>query len=124
MAIFKIGSYDVSSHIILGQYKVNKIDQYNEWVDAGGNTHRGVYKRRIEGSIKVKFVHVGEYEAFLSAYNSARNANGLVTCEMYVNNTGETAQNVRVFLDFEPSKNRNGSNRDIYDEFVIEVTER
>ena len=124
MAIFTMGGLDLSPFIIQGQYQINKVDQYNEWIDAGGNTHRSIYKRRCEGSIKVKFVRVGDYETFIQAYKSARDVNGLVYCDMFVNNTNEMVSNVRAFLDFEPTKNRNGSNRDIYDEFVIEVTER
>ncbi|MBQ0112361.1 MAG: hypothetical protein KBT03_04445 [Bacteroidales bacterium] len=124
MAIFKIRTFDLSPYIMQGQYTINEIDQYEEWIDAGGNTHRSVSKRRCEGSLKVKFCRVGDYENFIHEYRSARNMNGTVTCTMFVNNTNSVRTNVEAFLDFEPTKNRNGSNRDIYDEFVIEVTER
>lgn len=124
MSIFKIGSFDMSPYIIQGRYTVNELEDYTEWEDALNITHRRVIRKRLEGSMAVKFVRVGDYERFIAAYNAAKTSNRTVNCSAFVNNRNEMQNNKNLFLDFEPTKNRNGSGRPLYDEFEIEIRER
>lgn len=124
MRLFKMGDYDLTERITLPSYKVNGINQYEEWKDADYTLHREITRNQIKGTFTVKFYSVDEYEEFLEALADATQEDGSVEAEVYMHNLRQV-RDTYVFLEFDPKNTLPNINmgKD-YDGFDITVTER
>ena len=124
MRLFKMGDYDLTERITLPSYKVNGINQYEEWKDADYTLHREITRNQIKGTFTVKFYSVDEYEEFLEALADATQEDGSVEAEVYMHNLRQV-RSTYVFLEFDPKNTLPNINmgKD-YDGFDITVTER
>ena len=124
MRLFKMGDYDLTERITLPSYKVNGINQYEEWKDADYTLHREITRNQIKGTFTVKFYSVDEYEEFLEALADATQEDGSVEAEVYMHNLRQV-RSTYVFLEFDPKNTLPNINmgKD-YDGFDITITER
>lgn len=118
----EIAGVDITSNLIIGQYKVNRSDVYESWTDANGRTHRNVYRTRVSGSFDVFFRKLEDYTAFVNAYEAARNPAGVVPCKLFVNNSSENAD-VDAYISFAPVLSVDGTMQDMVQQFEITVEE-
>jgi hypothetical protein len=101
--LFKIGSTDVTGHVVQNTYKVNNVPIYKSYEDANGETHRRFIRKKYKGTLKMVFKDLEEYAAFralIDANLSATNYSVLVT--LYDNLTGNQ-DTVNAFIDYEPT---------------------
>lgn len=67
--------FDLTPHILMSTYDVNKVDIEEDWEDANYVVHRIVPKERIEGSFDIKFRDQYSYNRFLQCIRMNRDAN-------------------------------------------------
>lgn len=122
--IFSINGVDYSDHVIAGSYSINNSPVFKEYDDANGNTHRVKIRDRIEGSFSMWFRTVEEFNDFMSDVNSATTpSNNISVAFLLVNNTNQSG-NFNVFLDYDTTRNRDGSWNDYMERFTVKVKER
>lgn len=95
--------YDLSSHIPMGGYRVNVLEEYEEWTDSNYDIHRKLLRNRVEGTFELKFKSISDYEDFLSAITKARTTTGQNYIEMdaFATNKG-VSYNKKFYIEFEP----------------------
>ena len=53
---FKIGTHDFSKCVVVGEYAINKEDVYDEWTDGDMKKRRHLYRKKIKGTLRLKFM--------------------------------------------------------------------
>ena len=97
--LFTLGGVNYSAYIIRDSYNVNKIDEYEEWVDADYKVHRYATRQKVRGEFEMQFMKQSDYISFLSVLSSNKQTNGTYLPTLYLNNTG-SPESVTCFLDF------------------------
>ena len=101
--LFKIGSTDVTGHVVQNTYKVNNLPIFKTYEDANGETHRHFIRKKYKGTLQMVFSDLDDYAAFralIDANISATNYSVPVT--LYDNLTGNQ-DTINAFLDYEPT---------------------
>lgn len=101
--LFKIGSTDVTGHVVQNTYKVNNLPIFKTYEDANGETHRRFIRKKYKGTLQMVFSDLDDYTAFralIDANISATNYSVPVT--LYDNLTGNQ-DTVNAFIDYEPT---------------------
>lgn len=101
--LFKIGSTDVTGHVVQNTYKVNNLPIFKTYEDANGETHRRFIRKKYKGTLQMVFSDLDDYAAFralIDANISATNYSVPVT--LYDNLTGNQGT-VNAFIDYEPT---------------------
>lgn len=126
-SIFKIGSTDYSGNVVLGTYKVNQENVYNEWIDGFKVQHRDKCRTRVSGSFDMFFKTQSDYTAFLTSLSSALTAStNCYALMLKVNNIVDngTLTTYQCFVDIKPTRNVKGDWSDFFEQFTVEVYER
>lgn len=121
--IVKIGSFDLTSYVLVGNYKVNQIDENKDWVDGRGITHRDLIRKRVKGDFDVFFKDMSVYDLFVQALKRDKKPNNAYDCEIMCNNVNEPIE-CECFIEFEPERSQDGSARDRLEAFQVSVEER
>ena len=126
MELFKIGDYDVTPHIVVPTYKINKLPKYEDWEDANYTIHREVVRHTVSGTFTVKFYSIEEYEAFIDAVDSTLMNDGSHHIYAYVANdkTNQSLQSAYAFIEFEPEEFLPIIGSDDDDGIEVTITER
>lgn len=98
MIFFKIGSTDLTANADIQNYKVNRIDETEDWTDGNFIVHRVFKRTRVKGSFKLGFKNSTDWTNFQALLTSAISADGYYTVTLYVNNTG-TEETINVYLE-------------------------
>lgn len=123
MIMFKIGSTDYSNRVIASKYNVNNEKQFESWQDASRTEHRSLIRTQIKGSFDLFFPTLTEYSAFVQ--NLENNTESDMSVEVTVcDNKSNTEKTVFAFIDYSPTRTKNGMNQDIYEVIRVSITER
>lgn len=123
MIMFKIGDIDYSNRVIASNYNVNSEDVYTVWTDANKTEHRSLERVQVRGSFDVYFKTIEEYTAFTQHIESVKDDNLAVTLTICDNKTN-TEKQINAFVDYTPTRRKNGINADIMDVMNVTITER
>ena len=111
-----IGDTDVTKYVQEKSYKVDSVDDYNEWKDAGKHLHRGGYVSRVQGSFELVFIdgYEGEdsYGDFL-ALIAENSTDKRLTMSVTVGNLNNELKQIVCYYDLQTNSMRwtkNGSN--------------
>lgn len=96
MVIFKIGSVDFSSNVVVPEYDINRLLDYDSYEDCNYVTHKIPKRRKVSGSFSLKFfsmddfveqdVVVHGYRTFVQTMLSSRKSDGSWDVTLYLNN--------------------------------------
>lgn len=123
MIMFKIGSVDYSNRVIAEKYNVNKNKLYQSWTDANGTEHRSTTRTQVVGSFSMFFPSMDEFVAFTQNIQNESNYDMSVPVIVCDNKTN-TQQSIDAFIDYAPSRKKNGLNEDVIEIVKINITER
>ena len=118
--LVKIGTTDITKHIIAESYDVNEEDVYNEWTDANKVKHRDVTRQKIVGTFTLKFNTDKEYAYFVNLIKTSRTAARLLPMTVYVVNADENRE-VKMIYSFKPKVARSLTGGKTYQSFDFEV---
>jgi hypothetical protein len=111
-----IGDTDVTKYVQEKSYKVDSVDDYNEWKDAGKHLHRGGYVSRVQGSFELVFIDGYEGEdAFgdFLALIAENSTDKRLTMSVTVGNLNNELKQIVCYYDLQTNSMRwtkNGSN--------------
>lgn len=96
-------TYNLSTHIPMGTYNVNMLEEYEEWTDSNYDIHRKLLRNRIEGTFDLKFKSIADYETFLDVLTKAKTTTGQNYIEMdaFATNKG-ASYNKKFYYEFTP----------------------
>ena len=123
MQLFEVNGVDLTKHITVPSYVMNRKDVYKEWEDADHITHRNIFRSRIEGKFTLKFREKDVYYNFLELIKNNKTAEGYIPVLLYVNNLHEVVS-ANVFLEFSPANTVPLFKRGTYSGFEVKVVER
>lgn len=126
MVTFKVNDIEFADHVIAGTYEVNRVPEYEEWMDAKRRKHKQqVRAGKVKGSFDMFFKTTEEYDMFKDALDEVKNEGGayLEGIIITVNGEQDTAV-VDVFLDYSLNRNRDGRWKDYYEVFTVTIEER
>ena len=95
---FKLGSTDLSPAADVQNWKVNKVDVWQEWTDGNWTDHREIVRQRVEGSFRLGFKSETDWSDFTTLLAAAKNTAGYYSLQVYVNNTA-ASETVDAFLE-------------------------
>lgn len=122
--LFKIGTTDVTGHVVQNTYKVNKLPVYKEYEDANGETHRRFIRNKFKGSLQMVFADLNDYSAFRALIDANISAtNHSVPVTLYDNLTG-THGSVNAFIDYEPTVMQTAGLKEYMKVFDVTIEER
>lgn len=111
-----IGDTDVTKYVQEKSYKVDSVDEYNEWKDAGKHLHRSGYVARVQGSFELVFIdgYNGEdaYGDFLDLI-AENSTDKRLTMSVTVGNLNNELKQIVCYYDLQTNSMRwtkNGSN--------------
>lgn len=97
MEIFKIGSVDLSTNVVVPDYKVNRIPDYDSYEDCDYITHKFIKRQKVSGEFSLKFHSMDDfdvdgqvvhgYRTFVNLMNDSVHTDGSYTVTLYLNNT-------------------------------------
>lgn len=122
--LFKIGSTDVTGHVVQNTYKVNNLPIFKTYKDANGETHRRFIRKKYKGTLQMVFSDLDDYAAFralIDANISATNYSVPVT--LYDNLTGNQ-DTVNAFIDYEPTVKQMAGLEEYMDVIDVTIEER
>lgn len=122
-ALFKIGANDLTRFITAPDYKVNRVPVTKNWTDANHIVHHRRVRDRIEGSFKVKFWKMEDYETFINLIEDNTVPDGYISCEVWLNNKLMASQG-DFYLEFSPNDFLPFIGSKDYDGIEIKITER
>lgn len=95
-------SLDLTKFIPFPKYKINLIENYEEWIDSNKTRHRRLTDTKVEGEFTLNFHKPSDYFDFVSFYQANKDSvTGAIQAEVFCVNTN-TTKTVYGFLDFEP----------------------
>lgn len=118
--LVKIGTTDITRHIIAESYAVNEEDVYNEWTDANKVTHRDVVRQKIAGAFTLKFNTEEEYSSFVNLIKTSRIAGCVLPMTVYVVNADENRETELIY-SFQPRVAKSLPRGKTYQSFDFEV---
>ena len=118
--LVRIGTTDITKHIIAESYDVNEEDVYNEWTDANKVKHRDTIRQKIVGTFTLKFNTDKEYAYFVNLIKTSRTAARLLPMTVYVVNADENRE-VKMIYSFKPKVARSLTGGKTYRSFDFEV---
>ena len=118
--LVRIGTTDITKHIIAESYDVNEEDVYNEWTDANKVKHRDAIRQKIVGTFTLKFNTDKEYAYFVNLIKTSRTAARLLPMTVYVVNADENRE-VKMIYSFKPKVARSLTGGKTYQSFDFEV---
>lgn len=122
--LLKIGTTDVTGHIVQNTYKVNNLPVYKTYEDADGVVHRRFIRNKLKGKFKMVFSDVEDYASFKTLYDANYSAsNYTVTVTAYDNKTGDYCT-VNAFFDYEPEVKQSVGLTEYIDVFDVTLEER
>ena len=89
---------DLTEHITVPSYKVNKKPQFVEWTDGDHIMHRDIQRYFLEGSFTLFFNDKDDYTSFIDFYNEAL-TDGYINAYVY-SNTDHLVHLTQVYMDF------------------------
>lgn len=93
MDLFVVSNKNFTQHIKMSSYKVNRVDDYEEWKDANRVKHREVTRTKVSGSFTLLYDDAAELDDFFDTIEAARASHPSKALEMtvYLNNFHTTA---------------------------------
>lgn len=123
MIMFKVGDTDYSNRVIANKYNINTDKEFEAWTDASGIEHHSLVRERTKGSFEMFFKTVDEIVAFgQKLANSSLDdmSVAIVVCD----NKTNTEKSINAYVDYTPTRRKNGLNDDIMDIVKVSITER
>ncbi len=121
--MFMVGETDMSHRVVAENYKIGTQPEYELWTDANGKEHRSKYRERVQGTLELKFLTIGEYQDFVTLLESEV-ANDL-TYEMTVyDNIAEQEKQIIGFIDYEPTRYRAPDWSDMVERITLTIREQ
>lgn len=122
--LLKIGTTDVTGHIVQNSYKVNNLPVYKTYEDANGATHRRYIRHKFKGEMQMVFSDIADYAAFKTLIDNNTSAtNFSVTVTAYDNLTGTTST-IYAYLDYDPKVMQSVGLEEYIEPFTMTLEER
>lgn len=122
--LFKIGTTDLTGHVVQNTWKVNKLPVYKTYKDANEETHKRFLRNKVSGSFQLVFKDLTEYAAFNSLINSKRSASSFtVPCTVYDNISG-TQISINAFLDYDLTVKQSAGLDEYIEPFDVKIEEQ
>lgn len=103
--LFAINGIDFTTQITVPNYRVNRKDVCDTWVDGNKYEHSYIVRQQIEGAFTFRPESVEMYHLFCQTINENKiktgRYSGAVLASVYINNENTTA-NAYVRLTFDP----------------------
>ena len=93
--IFKIGSVDYTDKIKLSEYKAERADVTEQWIDGNYITRSSVIRTRVSGAVKM-VLRAAEYNTFLNDLETAKIQPGVYSLSVHVDNETTATENVTI----------------------------
>lgn len=96
-----IGTTDVTQFVQEKSYKIDSIDEYNSWKDAGKHSHRGGYLAKVQGSFEMVFIddplndHYGDILTLIANNSTDK----VLTIKLTVNNLNNVLKEINCYCD-------------------------
>lgn len=97
MALFKIGTTDLTQYEDKEKHDVNSEELYAAWTDGNWVEHREIVRTRVQGTVVLSFPRAAAYGSFLTLLASERDANGYYPVTVWCSNTN-TNETIDAFL--------------------------
>ena len=62
--LFKIGTTDLTGHVVQNTWKINNLPVYKTYKDANEQTHKRFLRNKISGTFKLVFADVADFASF------------------------------------------------------------
>ena len=122
--LLKIGTTDVSSHIVADTYSVYNQPVYKEYEDANGVTHKRFIRDKIKGSFDMFFRTITDYTTFMTLISTNTSAtNFSVGCTVYDTKRSD-AYTINAFMEFNPTIALDGTLTEYMKVLNVELEER
>ena len=122
--LLKIGTTDVSSHIVADTYSVYNQPVYKIYEDANGVTHKRFIRDKIKGSFEMFFRTISDYTTFMTLVsNNISVTDFSVTCTVY-DTKRSGAYTIYAFLDMKPTIALDGTLTEYMKPISIDLEER
>lgn len=122
--LFKIGTTDLTGHVVQNTWKVNKLPVYKTYKDANEQTHKRFLRDKVSGSFQLVFKDLTEYAAFNTLINSKRSASSFtVPCTVYDNISG-TQISINAFLDYDLTVKQSAGLDEYIEPFDVKIEEQ
>ena len=122
--LFKIGTTDLTGHVVQNTWKVNKLPVYKTYKDANEETHKRFLRNKVSGSFQLVFKDLTEYAAFNTLINSKRSAlNFTIPCTVYDNISG-TQISINAFLDYDLTVKQSAGLDEYIEPFDVKIEEQ
>ncbi len=122
--LFKIGTTDLTGHVVQNTWKVNKLPVYKTYKDANEETHKRFLRDKVSGSFQLVFKDLTEYAAFNTLINSKRSASSFtVPCTVYDNISG-TQISINAFLDYDLTVKQSAGLDEYIEPFDVKIEEQ
>lgn len=122
--LFKIGTTDLTGHVVQNTWKVNKLPVYKTYKDANEETHKRFLRDKVSGSFQLVFKDLTEYAAFNTLINSNRSASSFtVPCTVYDNISG-TQISINAFLDYDLTVKQSAGLDEYIEPFDVKIEEQ
>lgn len=122
--LLKIGTTDLTGHVVQNSWKVNNLPVYKTYKDANEETHKRFLRNKIQGSFKMVFASVDDYQAFKNLVESVRSAsNFTVPCTVYDNQSGQQIS-INAFLDFTLTVKQTAGLTEYMEPFDVKIEEK
>lgn len=119
---FKIGTHDFSKCVVVGEYAINKEDVYDEWTDGDMKKRRHLYRKKIKGTLRLKFMTEAKMKEFQKIIGDESWDGGQYDVVCDVVNTGEKAVETEAYIEVKPIANIVGT-RETMEECIISMEE-
>lgn len=100
MTLFKIGNTDFTQFVYDRKYQMAKREIYTEWVDGNFTLRRAFQRKQVVGAFTMSFYSQAEFNAFISAFNSAKTADGYCAISVFLDDE-KTNVDINAFLEIE-----------------------
>lgn len=121
-----INGVDFTGMITVPNYKVNRVDVAETWLDGNKHEHKDFIRTQITGQFTIRPLTVSDFKLFCSTVNTNKILTGpnarSVLASIYVTNE-DTVVSAYVRLDFEPENIMPLIDRSDYSGFEVTVTE-
>lgn len=122
MIRFIIKNKDFGNHIIGGSYKIDKVESYESWIDGNYKEHRIKTSEKVKGSFDMFFRTIEDFQEFQQLVDETRNDDMTNTVRLTMNKTDQDVI-CDVFMSYSPIRGRDGSWKDYFERFSVEVME-
>lgn len=100
--LFKIGTTDLTGHVVQNTWKINNLPVYKTYKDANEQTHKRFLRNKISGTFKLVFTDISDFASFQNLIEEHRSVTSFtIPCTVYDNMSGEVST-INAFLDYQP----------------------